>query len=101
MKAVSRFEANLLRLLHFFLQQAPIQQALPLLESRLDRPSCLGRNATELVRDALGKGIVMLLVRAGGWRIERFLREEKPVEGRLWERTTPNRLGLHFSGNSL
>jgi hypothetical protein len=101
MKAVSRFEANLLRLLHFFLRQAPIQQALPLLEARLERPKCLGRNAVELVQDALGKGIVLLLTRAGGWRIERHLRDDKTAEGRLWERTPPNKLGLSFSRNSL
>ena len=36
MKSVSRFEANLLRLLHFFLHQAPIQQALQLLDAKLE-----------------------------------------------------------------
>ncbi len=101
MKSVSRFEANLLRLLHFFLRQAPIQQALPLLEQKLDRPKCLGRNAIDLVQDALGKGTVLLLVRSGGWRRERHMREEKPVEGRLWERTPPAKLGLTFSRNTL
>ena len=68
MKSVSRFEANLLRLLHYFLQQAPVQQALPLLEAKLDRPRCLSRAAVELVQDALAKGIMLLLVRLGGWR---------------------------------
>ena len=61
MKSVSRFEANLLRLLYYFLQQAPVQQALPLLEAKTDRPRCLSRNAVELVKDALGKGCVRLL----------------------------------------
>ncbi len=101
MKSVSRFEANLLRLLHFFLRQAPIQQALPLLEAKLDRPRCLGRNAIDLVKDALGKGTVLLLIRGGGWRRERHMRGDNPVEGRLWERTPPAQLGLSFSRNSL
>ncbi|HKB35008.1 MAG TPA: hypothetical protein VKD72_01055 [Gemmataceae bacterium] len=101
MKSVSRFEANLLRLLHYFLQQAPVQQALPLLEARIDRPKCLSRSAVELVQDALAKGCVLLLVRHGGWRRERFLRNEKPVEGRLWERSKPQDLGLSFTRNTL
>src|SRR5262249_28042552 len=101
MKSVSRFEANLLRLLYYFLQQAPVQQALPLLESRIDRPRCLGRNAVELVKDALGKGFVLLLVRLGGWRRERFLRHDKAIEGRLWERSKPQELGLSFTHHTL
>src|SRR5437763_1738442 len=68
MKSVSRFEANLLRLLYYFLQQAPVQQALPLLEAKIDQPRCLSRNAVELVEDALAKGCVLLLARLGGWR---------------------------------
>jgi hypothetical protein len=101
MKSVSRFEYNLLRLLHFFLRQAPLQQALPLLEAKLKRPRCLNRNAIDLVKDALGKGCVLLLARLGGWRRERHLRGEKIVEGRLWERTPPGQLGLTFSRNTL
>src|SRR6266700_5288107 len=101
MKSVSRFEANLLRLLYYFLQQAPVQPALPLLEAKIDRPRCLSRNAVELVEDALAKGCVLLLARLGGWRRERFLRNEKPAEGRLWERSRPADLGLSFSRNTL
>jgi hypothetical protein len=101
MRSVSRFEHNLLRLLHFFLRQAPVQQALPLLETKLQRPKCLHRDAIELVKDALGKGCVLLLAHLGGWRKERHLRNDKIVEGRLWERTPPNQLGLPFSRNTL
>jgi FtsH ternary system domain X6 len=101
MKSVSRFENNLLRLLHFFLRQAPIQQALPLLENKLDRPRCLSRNAIDLVKDALAKGTTLLLTHLGGWRRERHLRDGEIREGRLWERTTPKELGLTFSGMTL
>src|SRR5216110_2737619 len=101
MRSVSRFEHNLLRLLHFFLRQAPVQQALPLLEAKLARPAWLNRDAIELVKDVLGKGCVLLLTRLGGWRRERHLRDDKIVEGRLWERTPPNQLGLTFSRNTL
>ncbi|HEX5270575.1 MAG TPA: hypothetical protein VFW33_08825, partial [Gemmataceae bacterium] len=101
MKVVSRFEANLLRLLHFFLGRLPGEQALPLVSAGLKAPPCLGRTAVGLVQDALAKGPVLLLARAGGWRRERHLRGEAVVAGRLWERTPPGELGLTFSGETL
>jgi hypothetical protein len=101
MQSVSRFEANLLRLLWYFLRREPAERALPLLEARCAPPSCLHRNAVELVKDALGKGCVYLLAHRGGWRRERFLRGERVVEGCLWERTPPAELGLRFSAHTL
>jgi hypothetical protein len=101
MRSVSRFEANLLRLLWYFLRREPPERALPLLEDRCAAPVCLNRNAVELVKDALTKGCVFLLAQRGGWRRERFLRGPHVVEGRLWERTPPAELGLKFSAHSL
>ncbi|HKI38722.1 MAG TPA: hypothetical protein VKA46_43135, partial [Gemmataceae bacterium] len=101
MKVVSRFEANLLRILHFFLRRLPAEQALPLLDVGLKAPPCLGRPAVGLVQDALAKGTALLLARAGGWRRERNLRGEAVVAGRLWARTPPQELGLAFSGETL
>jgi len=101
MQTVSRFEANLLRLLYYFLHREPIERALPLVENRCQAPSCLSRTAVKLVQDALGKGCTFLLGQRGGWRQERHLRGERVVTGRLWERTAPAELGLAFSGHSL
>src|SRR5688572_16546990 len=101
MKRISQFEANLLGLLRFLLHQAPLGQALPLLDAKLGRPRCLSRDAVALVKDTLAKGVVLLLARSGGWRAERHLREERVATGRLWDRTTPERLGLSFSRNAL
>lgn len=101
MRSVTRFEANLLRLLGYFLHREPPERALPLLEQRGPTPPCLHRNAIHLIQDALGKGCVSLLARRGGWRRERFLRGERPSEGRLWERTPPDELGLTFSAHTL
>ncbi len=98
---VSRFEANLIRILRFFLRQVPFEQAKPLIEGKHARPNCLSAAALHLIRDSLAKGCVLYLVRAGAWRRERFLRGTKAVEGRLWERTEPERLGLSFSGEIL
>jgi hypothetical protein len=101
MQSVSRFEADLLRLLWYFLSREPLERALPLLENRCAAPHCLHRNAVRLIQDTLAKGCVFLLARRGGWRRERFLRGERVVEGRLWERTPPAELGLTFSTHTL
>ena len=101
MHTVSRFEANLLRLLAYFLRREPIERAMPLLKNRCQAPPCLSRGAVELVQDALAKGCVHLLAKRGGWQNERFLRNGQVVEGRLWQRTLPEELGLSFSGQTL
>jgi hypothetical protein len=101
MRVVSRFEANLLVILQFFLRRVPGEQALPLLSQPCKRPRCLSRAAVELVQDMLAKGCMLLLAKAGGWRRARHLRGERIAEGRLWERTPPAELGLAFSGHVL
>ncbi len=101
MKSVSRFEANLLRILQGFFGRIPQDQLLKLVENEIACPRCLSRNAIELVKDTLQKGMPLYLAQRGGWRRERFLRHEQIKEGRLWQRTLPEELGLCFSKNSL
>jgi hypothetical protein len=101
MRAVSSFEANLLRILHGFLGRAPLPQIQPLVLRSEPRPRCLSRDCAELVKDSLAKGTVWLLATRGGWRSERFLRNGQLSAGRLWQRTRPEDLGLAFSLNSL
>ncbi len=100
MKVVSRFEATLVRLLHFFLRWAPAAPE-PAPQGRRPPPKRLSRSAIALVQEALAKGMPLLLAQAGGWRRERHLRGERVVEGRLWARTPPDALGLTFSGETL
>jgi hypothetical protein len=100
-KSVSRFEANLLRILRFFLKQVPAEQALRLVNDRFDRPRCLSADAVHLVKDSLAKGGVLYLVRAGGWKRDRFLRDGEPKFGRLWERSPVGKLTLSFSRHAL
>jgi hypothetical protein len=100
MKSVSRFEANLLRVLQSFLGCAPAQQAARLVMRHASAPPCLSRAAVELIQDHLRKGVVRYLAQAG-WRQERFLRDGRVAAGRLRERTAPDNLGLTFSGHSL
>lgn len=101
MKAVSRFEADLLRILHALLGRTPLEGAWSRIVGRAERPRCLSRDAVLLVQDALAKGCVVRLARAGGWRPARHMRGERPASGRLWERTPPEELGLSFSRHSL
>jgi hypothetical protein len=96
-KLVSRFEANLLRLLRFFLKQMPAEQAGRFLNDRLDQPPCLSAGCVELARDYLSKGCVLYLVRAGGWQRDRFLRNGEPRFGRLWERSPVEKIALSFT----
>lgn len=65
------------------------------------RPNCLSPDTVELVKQSLATGCSDLLVRAGGWRRERFIGERNIVAGRLWERREPQMLGLSFSEHSL
>ena len=100
MTEISRFEANLLRIVHGILQRAPLEKVMPIMAARLERPACLSRPAVELVQDTLAKGAVVLLAREG-WRRDRFLRGGQVRSGRLWDRSLPEELGLTFSEHAL
>src|SRR6187549_2714827 len=100
-KSVSRFEANLLRILRFFLKQVPAEQGLRHIHDRMERPKCLSAAAVHLVQDSLSKGCVLYLVRAGAWKRDRFLRDGEPKFGRLWDRSTIERIALEFSPHVL
>ncbi|HET6576089.1 MAG TPA: hypothetical protein VFG68_20980 [Fimbriiglobus sp.] len=100
--AVSRFEYNLLRILRFLLGHTPAEQAAPLVYAKFSPPPpCLSRTCVRLVQDMLGKGLVIHLVRAGGWRRERFLKGNQPVEGRVWERVPLDVRRLEFGEDTL
>lgn len=101
MKVVSPFEADLLTILRFFFRRGPALAVLPLVAERQPPPPCLGRDAVALVQDSLAKGCTLWLARVGGWRRERYLRGDKVVAGRLWQRVLPQELGLGFSGHVL
>jgi hypothetical protein len=101
MQSVSRFESHLLRLLYYFLGREPDEFGMALVEARLPQPPCLSRAAVRLAGDALAKGSVSLLAARGGWRHERFLRDDKVTEGRLWQRTPPAGLALTFSRHAM
>ncbi len=96
MKAVSRFEYNLLCLLRGMITHSSRTQILQILAKPGQRPPCLCADTVALVQDILAKGIVRWLARHG-WRDERFLRDGVPVSGRLWERTPAGSLGIKFS----
>jgi hypothetical protein len=99
--AVSRFEFNLLRLLRFVVGHLPPEQAMNYLTSRLPCPPCLSATCVRLVEDTLAKAIVLDLVKAGGWRREKSLRNGKPTEGRVWERHPLDERLLTFGPHTL
>ena len=101
MLEVSKFEANLLTILRCFLKRVPLEQALPLIARKLPAPRCLGRPAVELIQDSLAMGTVLRLAGDSGWRNERYLRGDQIAGGRLWERTSPEKLGLNFTRHAL
>lgn len=97
---VSRFEADLLTILQGCLGRLPQPGLLSLLHRPVARPACLSRAAVELVQDTLARGATVLTAQSG-WQRARFLRAGQIVEGRVWERTPPQQLGLAFSPRSL
>ncbi len=85
-RTVSKFEHDLLVILRYVFGRAAPQQAQAILATKQPAPKCLSRDCVELVKDTLAKGIVLYLVRAGGWRNEPFLAAGEPTGGRVWDR---------------
>jgi hypothetical protein len=100
-RTVPRFEYDLVRVLRFLLGHVPADQAVPLVLAKKTAPPCLSRDAVDLVRDSLAKGLVLYLARAGGWRDERFLRNGRPTGGRVWDRSPLPDRALHLSRHPL
>ncbi|HEV3444204.1 MAG TPA: hypothetical protein VG099_06145 [Gemmataceae bacterium] len=98
---LTRFEANLVRILRFFLRSSSSGDVQPLLFTRCNRPVCLSRACVLIIQDTLAKGCVRLLAQGGGWKRERFLRGNEIADGRLWQRSLPRDLSLRFSRNTL
>jgi hypothetical protein len=96
-RPVSKFEADLVRVLRFCLGRFPPEDGYKLIRAAHQRPACLSRNAVELVKDSLAKACVLFLVRAGGWRSDRYLRAGRPTTGRVWERAPLDERTLAFS----
>lgn len=85
-KTVSKFEHDLLVVLRHVFGRAAPHQAQAILTAKQPAPKCLSLACVELVKDTLAKGIVLKLVRAGGWRNEPFLKDGEPTGGRVWDR---------------
>jgi hypothetical protein len=96
---VSKFEFNLLRILRFLLGHFPSDQGLQLVRAAIARPDCLSPAAVHLVKDHLAKACVLFLVRAGGWRNDRYLRDHAPLGGRVWNRIPLDERTLEFSSH--
>lgn len=96
-RQVSKFEFNLLRVLRFLVGHFPADQGLQLVRAAVSRPECLSEAAIHLVKDTLAKASILFLVREGGWRNDRYLRQNQPTAGRVWERIPLDERVLAFS----
>lgn len=96
-RQVSRFEFNLVRILRFMLGHSPADQGMQLVRSAAPRPECLSADAVALVQDTLAKASVLFLVRQGGWRNDRYLRDSAPIRGRVWDRIPLEERSLTFT----
>lgn len=96
-RQVSKFEFNLLRILRFLVGHFPADQGLQLVRTATTRPDCISAGAVDLVKDTLGKALVLFLTRAGGWRNDKYLRNGVPVGGRVWDRVPLDERALEFS----
>lgn len=96
-RQVSRFEFNLLRILRFLVGHFPADQGMQLVRAAVTRPECLSDAAVGLVKDTLSKASVLFLVRAGGWRNDKYLRHGQPTPGRAWDRVPLAERALEFS----
>src|SRR5262249_50335905 len=98
-RQVSKFEFNLLRILRFLLGQFPSDQGLQLVPAAIARRDCLSPAAVHLIKDHLAKACVLFLVRNGGWRNDRYLRDNAPLGGRVWSRIPLDERALEFSSH--
>ena len=100
--ALPSFEYNLLTLAKFVVGEIPADQARKLIDNKISTPPpCVSGQCVRIAQDIIGKGVMLRLVRAGGWRRERFLRKNEPVIGRIWERIPLNERTLDFSAGPL
>jgi FtsH ternary system domain X6 len=96
-RQVSKFEFSLLRILRFTVGHFPADQGMQLVRAAATCPECLSEGAVELVKDTLAKACVLFLVRQGGWRNDKYLRENQPARARVWERIPLDERSLVFS----
>jgi hypothetical protein len=96
-RQVSKFEFNLLRILRFMVGHFPADQGMQLVRAAVSRPECLSGGAVDLVRDTLSKACVLFLVKQGGWRNDKYLRDGMPTPGRVWDRIPLEERALFFS----
>jgi|CXWL01.1.fsa_nt_gi hypothetical protein len=89
MAVVSPKESELLSVARAVMGGAPFEAVQRLLLSPRKAPAHIGPTAAGLLKDMLGKGVVLALAKGGG-----ALRDER---GRLWERQKPARLDFGLS----
>jgi hypothetical protein len=101
MHRVAQSEHDLVTVARALVGQGGFAAIEPFVASARALPETIGPVAMELLRETLGRGVVLALARRGGWRKATYLGPEGAGlrQGRLWERHAAP--ALCFSGFSL
>jgi hypothetical protein len=100
MQLVSEQEHDLLSLAQAVVEEHPWVTVRSLIEIPREVPKQLAPTAMHILQDGLAKGVLLSLMRLGGWKQESFLGHGGTVRrGRWWERHTVQ--PLEFSAFSL
>jgi hypothetical protein len=86
---VAASEAEMLMLARSMLGAGAPDEVRSLLQQQRAMPAVIGPTALALLREALSKGTIAMLGRAGGWRTDISLATDPPRRGRLWQRHSP------------
>lgn len=93
-RAISRAERDMLRVARAVVGRVDSSAVEPLLREAGWAPGLLGRDAAALLAETMSRGVVLDLVRRGGWQRSRCTEAGVVREGRLWERHDPPRMPI-------
>lgn len=94
---VAASEHNLLMVTLGLVGRVPAQSVEMLVCQGRALPETFGSTSIGLLKDILGRGVLLQLARRGGHVHARHLCDGKVVSGRLWERWSEKEVKLHFS----
>ena len=95
-KAVTKFEDRMLRILGGVFGHGSVSTVLSLIKSSPASPAYyLTAEASAKLKDILSKGSTQFLAEQG-WYKTSSLQDDEPIHGRLWERHAPSSMRLNF-----
>jgi len=98
---LGRFEFHLVRILCTLVGVLPFEQTSAALNGRRPAPAELSATCLRLARETLAKGLILDLVRRGGWRRDEAIRDGTIRTGAVWERWPLEERALEFGDGPL